>query len=181
MFGLGLYKTYGNQIIDIFGGIQLGLIYTLVVRLLVGVGWFMLFKKQGKNPWLAFVPIVGPYIAFRMVCDDFSWAAIFGMSTFLAWVTALGIDNVVVGAFAVINFIMWWALALMSTHVYQVPIFFGFIYGAFPWLGVPFFGFSSLPHYTEPIDLAPKKTKEERQAEKKAAKKARKEAQKNAK
>lgn len=172
MFGLGLYNQYGHYTIDVLGGIQAGFIVTIVIRLLVGLGWYKMFEKMGKKGYLAFIPLVGPYVAFRSVLDDFSWAAIFGASTFLAWVTAIGIENEVVGAFAVVNFIMWWALAFMTAHVYQMPVFFAFIYGAFPWLGVPYFGFSSVPKYTKPISLSPEKTKEEKQAEKKARKKA---------
>ena len=175
MYGLGMYSAYGSYTVNFLGGTSVNVFITIAIRLLVGTGWYFLFKKVGKQGYWAFVPFVGPYMAFRMVCDDFSWSAIFSASTFLAWVTALGVDNVVIGAFAVINFFMWWAFALMSAHVFQTSMFFGFIYGAIPWFGALFFGLSSVPQYGKPISLL---SKEEQDAQKKAEKKARKKARK---
>ena len=179
MFGLNLYNAYGSMELDIFGGMKVAVVLTLAIRLVVGIGWFGMFKREGKNPWLAFAPIVGPYIAFRLVCDDFSWSALFGATTFIAWIVALGVDQEVLNACAVVNFIMWWAMALMAAHVYQVPIFFGFIYGALPWLGAIIFGFSPIMnHYHGPVLLL---TKEQQEEKKKEEKKARKKARKQGK
>lgn len=176
MFGLNLYDSYGYYEIDIFGGVKAALIITLAVRIIVGIGWYGMFKREGKNPWLAFAPLVGPYIAFRLACDDFSWAALFSATTFIAWVVALGVKQEVLGACAVVNFIMWWAMALMTSHAYQVPIFFGFVYGALPWLGALIFGYSSImTRYQGPVQLLTAEQKEEKKREeKKARKKARK-------
>lgn len=179
MFGVNLYKAYGYMELDMFGGMKIAVILTLAIRIIVGIGWWGMFKREGKNPWLAFCPVVGAYIAFRMVCDDFSWAAIFGATTFIAWIVALGVDQDVINACAVVNFIMWWVMALMTAHVYQVPMFFGFLYGALPWLGALIFGFSSIMgNYQGPVVLM---TAEQKEAKKKEEKKARKQARKNQK
>ena len=73
MFGIGLYNAYGQFSI---AGINGALLVALFTRLLVGIGWYRLFDKAGKNPIHAFVPFLGPYVAFRLAWDDFSFAAI---------------------------------------------------------------------------------------------------------
>jgi len=67
-------------------------------------------------------------------------------------------------------------MALMTSHAYQVPIFFGFVYGALPWLGALIFGYSSImTRYQGPVQLLTAEQKEEKKREeKKARKKARK-------
>lgn len=180
MFGLNLYDSYGYYEIDILGGVKAALIITLAIRIIVGIGWYGMFKREGKNPIYAFVPILGPYVAFRLACDDFSWAALFSTTTFIAWVVALGVKQEVLGACAIINFLMWWAMALMTAHAYQVPMFFGFVYGALPWLGALIFGFSPImSRYNGPVQLLTQEQKEEKKKEEKnARKKARKQGNK---
>ena len=135
MFGLNMLGVYGDYKISFLGGATLNLVVTLVIRLVVGIGWYKMFERAGKTGWLAFVPVLGAYNAFRLTCDDFSWAALFGGTTFIAWVDAVGIEHPIVTGCAVCNFIMWWAYALMTAHVYRTSYFFGMIYGVFPWLG----------------------------------------------
>lgn len=141
MFGIGLAAAYGSYTIDIFGGTSAALIYTLIVRLFVGIGWWRLFQNAGKRPHLAFIPIVGAYQAFRMVWDDFSFAAIFGTTTFIAWTAAVGVDHPIINACAVINFIMWWIMALLTAKCFDTNIILGLLYGGIPWFGVPLMGF----------------------------------------
>lgn len=140
MFGIGLASAYGQYTIDILGGTSAALLYALITRLAVGIGWFFLFKKSGKNPILAFVPILGPYTAFRLVWDDFGFAALFGMTTIIAFTNAVGVDYPLVNACAYFNFFMWWVLALLTKRAYQFGIIMAFLYGGVPWLGVPLAG-----------------------------------------
>ena len=176
MFGVNLYNAYGFYEIDFLGGMKAALPITIAIRILVGIGWYGMFKREGKNPFFAFIPLLGAYQAFRITCDDFSWAALFGATTFIAWTVAVGVEQDVLGACAIINFIMWWVYALMTAHVYQVPMFFGFVYGALPWLGALIFGYSKImAHYQGPVELLTAEQKEEKKREeKKARKKARK-------
>ena len=103
MFGLGLYNAYAGQI-DVLGGTEVAFLVALFTRLFVGIGWYFLFKKADKNPVLAFVPLLGPYIAFRLVWDDFSMSCIFAGSTLLAFIDAVGVQQPVIHAFAIVNF-----------------------------------------------------------------------------
>lgn len=177
MFGIGMARAYEGFSIDLLGGASAALLVSLATRLLVGIGWYRLFERAGIKGYLAFIPIVGPYNAFRLVWDDFSLAAIFGATTFVAWVNAVGVEHPIVGAFAVVNFILWWALALLSTRAYGTGMFLGFLYGGLSWLGVPLMGFWSRGSYqgawsSDPEadqNLTPKERKKRR---KKAAKKA---------
>lgn len=140
MFGIGLAQAYGGYILDIFGGTSAALIYALITRFFVGVGWFFLFKKSGKNPILSFVPVVGAYNAFRLVWDDFSFAALFGTTTFIAFTYGIGVDHPLVNFCAYYNFFMWWVLAFLTKRAYQTNIILTFLYGGIPWLGVPLSG-----------------------------------------
>ena len=120
---------------------------------------------------LAFVPVLGAYNAFRLTCDDFSWAALFGGTTFIAWVDAVGIEHPIVTGCAVCNFIMWWAYALMTAHVYRTSYFFGMIYGVFPWLGAIIFGFGPNMEYYEPVSLLPEDQQRAKKQEQKEERK----------
>ena len=93
MFGIGLYNAFGNLTVDILGGMNASLLVAISIRLIVGIGWFRLFEKAGKNPALAFVPFVGPYTAFRMVWDDFSLSFIFASTTIIAFVNSVLADH----------------------------------------------------------------------------------------
>ena len=89
MFGIGLYTAYGQFSI---AGINGSLLVALFTRIAVGIGWYRLFDRAGKNPMYAFAPLLGPYVAFRLAWDDFSMASIFASTTFVAFVAAVGID-----------------------------------------------------------------------------------------
>ncbi|MDI9589565.1 MAG: hypothetical protein QM302_00710 [Acidobacteriota bacterium] len=135
MFGLGLAGAYGNLTIEALGGASAALLVSLATRLLVGIAWYRMFQLAGKRGYLAFIPLVGPYTAFRLAWDDFSMAAIFSATTFVAWVNAVGVVHPVVGACAVINFILWWFMALLTSVVFQTNMILGFVYGGIPWAG----------------------------------------------
>ena len=143
MFGIGLATAYGNMKLDWLGGTSVALVYAIVVRLLVGVGWYLQFKKAGKNPVYGFIPLVGEYTAFRSVWDDFSFSFIFATTTVIAFIDACLTEqtNMIITACAVINFIMWWIFALLSARAYGVGTLMGFIYGGIPWFGSLLFGF----------------------------------------
>lgn len=173
MFSLALSGVLDGYTLGIFGGTSIALIVTFVVRAIVGVGWYGMFKKVGVNPKLAFIPIVGAYQAFRLVIDDFSWAALFGATTFIAWVDAVGVAHPIIHACAVVNALMWWAMALAASHVFGMSYFFGFVYGSLPFIGVFLFGFNDSATYSTPILLL---TEEERREKEGRDKKARREA-----
>ena len=148
----------------------------LATRLFVGIGWWRLFKEADKRPWYAFVPFLGPYTAFRLVWDDFSFSFLFGGSTVVAFIDAVGVENGIVHACAIFNFIMWWVLAILTKRAYKGNIVLTFLYGGIPWLGVPLMGWwprsgnyqgawSSDPEAEQ--NLSPKERKKRR---KKAAK-----------
>ena len=175
MFGIGLYNAYSPYTIDFLGGTNAALLVALATRLLVAVGWYQLFEKAGKPGWMAFVPIVGPYQAFRLVWDDFSFAALFGMSTFIAFVSALGVDQPIINAFAIFNFIMWWFMALLTARAYGVGMLLGFLYGGVPWLGSILMGFWPNGRYKGPWSSDPEAdqnltAQERKKRRKKAAK-----------
>lgn len=178
MFGIGLARAYAGLNIEMLGGTSAALLVSLMTRLLVGIGWYRLFEKAGVKGYLAFVPILGPYNAFKLVWDDFSMSAIFGATTFIAWISALGIDHPVIGACAVINFILWWLMALLTARAYQVTTIVGLIYGSIPWLGAPLIGFWPAGGYIGPWssdpeaeqNLSAQERKKRRKKEAKAAK-----------
>lgn len=176
MFGYGSFATYGGINLDLLGGTNASLIVSLVIRLCVGFGWYRMFQRTGHKGWHAFVPILGPFVAFRMVWDDFSWAAIFGMTTFIAWVSALGVSHPIIGACAVINLIMWWFMALLTARAFQVSTFFGLLYGCIPWAGVPIMAFHPAAAYQGPWSSDPEAeqnlSKQERKKRRKKAAKA---------
>lgn len=177
MFGIGLYTAYGQFSI---AGINGALLVALFTRLAVGVGWYRLFDRAGKNPIHAFVPMLGPYVAFRLAWDDFSFAAIFASTTFVAFVAAVGIDFPIVNACAVINFIMWWFIQLLTCRAFNFSYFLGFISAGIPWASVPLMGFwptggayhgawSTDPEADQNLSAAERK-KKRRKAEKEAKK-----------
>lgn len=176
LFGIGLAKAYGGITIDFLGGTSAALLYSLAVRILVGIGWYQMFKRAGKTPYFAFIPVLGPYTAFRMVWDDFSFAAIFGCTTFIAWCNAVGVDQPIVNACAVVNFIMWWLMALLSTRAFQTNLFLGFLYGSIPWFGVLLMAFWPAANYQGPWSSDPENeqnlTSQERKKRRKKAAKA---------
>ena len=182
MFGLGMAQAYAGLSFDFLGGASAALLYSLVVRLMVGIGWYRMFKRAGKNPILAFVPILGDYIAFRMVWDDFSFAAIFGCTTFVAWVNAVGVDHPIINACAIVNFIMWCIMALLSSRAFQTNMVLGFLYGGIPWFGVPLMAFWPASNYQGPWSSDPEAdqnlTSQERKKRRKKAAKAAKAAKK---
>lgn len=136
MFGIGFYNAYSSLVVDIFGGTNASLLVALAMRLIIAIAWYRMFDMANRDGRLAFIPIVGPYMAFRIVWDDFSMAAIFGMTTFIAFIHAIGVvDNPIINACSVINFILWWFMALLTTRVYKVNMLLGFLYGGVPWFG----------------------------------------------
>lgn len=180
MFGIGFYSAYSAYTFDFLGGINASLIAALFIRLLVGIGWYRLFDLAGKEGYFAFIPFLGSYTAFRLVWDDFSFAAIFSATTFLAFVNAVGVDFGIINACAVINFIMWWFMALLTARAYRVSMVLGFLYGGIPWLGVILLSFWPSARYIGPWssdpeadqNLSSKELKKRRKREAKEAKKA---------
>lgn len=175
MFGIGLYAAYSSYTIDIFGGTSAALLVALVTRLFVGIGWFRMFQKAGRNGFLAFAPIVGPYTAFRLAWDDFSFSAIFGMTTTIAFIASCGASNGIIAALSVLNFIMWWFLAFLSGRAYGFGMILSFLYGGIPWLGVPLAGFWPASEYkgawsSDPEDERNLTTQQRKKRRKKAAK-----------
>lgn len=175
MFGLGLANAYGNLTIDFLGGTNATLLVAIATRIFVGIGWVRLFQRAGIPSYLAFVPIVGPYQAFRMVWDDFSFAAIFGCTTFIAFVDALGVEFPIIRACAVVNFILWWLMALLTSRCFQVNFIVGFLYGSIPWMGALLMGFWPAGGYKGPWSSDPEadqnlSAKELKKRRKKAAK-----------
>lgn len=176
MFGIGLYNAYGQFSI---AGINGALLVALFTRLLVGIGWYRLFDKAGKNPIHAFVPFLGPYVAFRLAWDDFSFAAIFASTTFVAFVAAVGVNYPIINAFAIINFIMWWFMSLLMCKAFGFTYFLGFIAAGIPWAGVPLMGFWPSGSYRGPWstdpdadqNLTPQERKKRRRKAEKEAKK----------
>lgn len=183
MFGIGFYNAYSSYVLNFLGGTNAALLVALAYRFLVGIGWYMLFQKADKPGWQAFVPILGAYQAFRLVWDDFSFAALFGMSTFIAFVHAIGVDHVLINAFSIFNFIMWWFMALLSTRSYGTGMFLGFVYGGVPWLGAVLMGIYPNSRYKGPWSSDSEaeqnlSAQERKKRRKKAAKEAAKEAKK---
>lgn len=178
MFGLGMYSTYSVYQIDAFGGINAALLVALFTRILVGIGWYQQFSRSGKKGYLALIPIVGPYHAFRLVWDDFSWAALFGMTSFIAFVNAVGVQYGIITACSIFNFIMWWFMALLTTRAYGTSMILGFLYGGIPWLGVMLTGFWPSASYRGPWSSDPEADQNVSNAERK---KRRKKAAKSAK
>ena len=146
MFGIGM-SNYSVYVFDFLGGTNAALIYALLTRFLVGIGWYQLFERSGRKGYKALIPIVGPYTAFRMVWDDFSFAALFGMTTFIAFCDAVGVDNGVITACSYYNFIMWWIMALLTARSFGTTMILGFIYGGVPWFGALLMGFWPSAHY----------------------------------
>jgi hypothetical protein len=180
MFGIGLASLYGQYTLDFLGGVNAAFLYAVFVRILVGIGWWLQFRRAGKNPWLAFAPLVGPYIAFRLVWDDFSFAFIFGATTTVAFINGMLVEqtNAVISAFSVVNHIMWWLLALLSTRAYGTGMIIGLLYGAIPWLGSILLGLWPSADYKGPWSSDPENeqnlsTQERKTRRKKAAKEAR--------
>lgn len=174
MFGLGLYNAYAGQI-DALGGTEVAFLVALFTRLFVGIGWYLLFKKADKNPVLAFVPLLGPYIAFRLVWDDFSMSCIFAGSTLLAFIDAVGVQQPVIHAFAIVNFVLWWFMALLTCHCYQTNMIVGFLYGGISWFGAILMGLWPAYNYKGPWSTDPEadqnlSAKERKKRHKKAAK-----------
>jgi hypothetical protein len=179
MFGLGMFNAYGSYVISWLGGMNASALVAIVTRILVGISWYFMFKRAGvQKPYLAFVPIVGPFTAFRLVWDDFSMAAIFASTTLVAFVDAMGIDHPVIRACAIANFIMWWLMALLTSIAYKASLFFGFLYGGVPWLGSFLFAFWPSLEYkgawsTDPEadqNLTPQERKKRRRKAERAAK-----------
>ncbi|MBP3894638.1 MAG: hypothetical protein J6D34_11445 [Atopobiaceae bacterium] len=179
MFGIGLYETYSSVVIEALGGTNAALLVAIAIRVLVGVGWYMLFEKAGKKGFTAFLPLYGPYQAFRLVWDDFSFAAIFAATTFIAFVHAIGVDHSIINAFSVVNFLLWWFMALLTSRAYDVSIMLSFIYAGIPWFGALLIGFWPSGHYKGPWSSDPENeqnltAQERKKRRKKAAKEAKK-------
>lgn len=173
MFGYGIYTPLNAYVIDWLGGTSVSIIVTLVVRLIVGIGWYKMFEKAGKRPWMAFIPVVGAFQAFRIAWDDFAFASIFAGSTFVAWVNIVipNSGNAIITALSILNLILWWIMAGFTAMAFETTAFFGLIYGFLPWLGALVFGFSSFTNYTHPWSSDPIINKRyEKEARKKARK-----------
>ena len=174
MFGLGLANAYVGEV-DIFGGVSTVFLVALATRLLVGIGWFFLFRKANKTPYYAFIPLIGPYTAFRLVWDDFSFAAIFAGTTFIAFVDAIGLGNSVIRACADLKFVLWWIMALLTAVRFQTNMIIGFVYGSMPWFGSLLIGLWPSGSYKGPWSSDPDaeqnlSSKERKKRRKKAAK-----------
>ena len=181
MFGIGMAAAYGGYKIDFLGGASGALLVSLATRLAVGIAWFQMFNRTGKNGLYAFVPIMGPYMAFRMVWDDFSFAALFGMTTFVAWIDAVGVTHPLITACAVFNFIMWWVFAILSSRAYGTGVILTLLYGGVPWLGSLLVALWPSAHYkgawsTDPEAEQNLTSQERKKRRKKAAKAAAKKA-----
>lgn len=179
MFGIGLADAYGQYTLDYLGGVNAAFLYAVFVRVLVGIGWYLQFKRVGKNPWIAFAPLVGPYTAFRMVWDDFSFAFIFAATTVIAFINGMLVEetNAVISFFSVLNFIMWWLFALLSTRAFGTGMMIGFVYGGIPWLGSILLGLWPSANYkgawsSDPDDDRNLTSQERKTRRKKAAKEA---------
>lgn len=178
MFGIGMFNAYGHYTFDALGGLNASVLVAIATRILVGISWFFIFKRAGKKPYYAFIPIVGPYTAFRMVWDDFSMAAIFACTTFIAFINAMGVSNSIINACGIINFIMWWFMALLTSIAFKANMIMGFFYGGVPWLGAFLFAFWPNLEYkgawsTDPEadqNLSPKELKKRRRKAERAAK-----------
>ena len=177
MFGLGIYAAYGQYSV---GGVNASLLVALTMRLAVGIGWYRLFDRADKNPILAFVPFVGCYTAFKMVWDDFSLSVIFASTTFVAFVAAVGIDYPLITGLAILNFILWWLMCLLTCTAFNFSMVFGFLAGGIPWIGLPVMGFLASGSYHGPWSSDPeadqnltseerkkKRRKEEKEAKRK--------------
>ena len=138
MFGLGLFAAYGQYVI---AGVNASFLVAIFTRVAVGIGWYQLFDRAGKNPIFAFIPLLGPYTAFRMVWDDFSMSAIFASTTFIAFVDAMGVEYGIIKGFAILNFILWWFMCLLTCNRFNLNMILGFLAGGIPWIGVPLQGF----------------------------------------
>lgn len=179
MFGYGLNSLYGSYTIDAFGGMSGSVLAVLVIRLLVGIGWYRLFDRAGTKPLYAFIPFLGEYTAFHLVWDDFSLSAIFAGTTFVAAVTAMGVDGgALFAACSVLNFVLWWIMALLTSVCFQTSFFLGLVYGSIPWLGTIVMGFWPAGSYKGPWSSDPDSEQnlssaERKKRRKKAAKAAR--------
>ena len=176
MFGIGMYSAYGGYEI---AGMNGAFLVALGTRLIVGICWYFMFKRAGvERPYVAFIPIVGPFTAFRIVWDDFSFAAIFASTTLVAFVDAVGVQHPVIKACAIANFIMWWITALLTMVAFKGNVIMGIIYGGVPWLGAFLFGFWPSLEYkgawsTDPEaeqNLTPQERKKRRRKAERAAK-----------
>lgn len=156
MFGINLVDPYGGMTVDWLGGASVTLVVSLVTRLLVGLGWFKMFEKAGKPGWYGFVPLLGEYTAFRMTWDDFSMSAIFAATTFVAWISSLGVDAPIVMACAWINLVLWWLYCLITAVVaFKSSIIWGVLYGAVPWGGALLLGWMPTFRYYGPWSSDP--------------------------
>lgn len=179
MFGIGLVNAYGGYTLDFLGGTNGALLVAIGIRLIVGIGWYRLFDRAGKNPLFAFCPFVGPYTAFRMVWDDFSFAFLFAGTTVVAFINSILVDqsNAVITACGYINFFMWWIMALLTAHCFHMSMFLGFIYAGVPWFGALLMGFWPAGSYRGPWssdpeadqNLSKQELKKKRKREAKAA------------
>lgn len=177
MFGIGLYEAYSSITLDFLGGTNASLLVALATRLLVAIGWVRLFDMADKDWRLAFVPILGPYMAFKLVWDDFSMSAIFAATTFVSFIHSVGVSHVIINACSVINFVLWWLMALLTARAYRVNMLLGFLYGGVPWLGAILIGFWPTTRYigawsTDPESEQNLSTQELKARRKKAAKEA---------
>lgn len=135
MYGIGMFNAYGSYILEQWGGTNASLVVAVGIRVLVGVCWYFMFRRAGLKGHYAFIPFIGPYTAFKMVWDDFSLAAIFAGTTFVAMVDAVGVQHSIIHGCAIINFVMWWIMALLTAYAFQANILMGCLYGGVPWLG----------------------------------------------
>lgn len=182
MFGIGMFNAYGSYTIDFLGGINGAALVAIGTRLLVGICWYFMFKRAGQTPYYAFIPLLGPYTAFHMVWDDFSFSALFASTTFIAFINAVGVDHPLINACAVVSFIMWWVMALLTVVAFKANMLMGILYGGVPWLGSFLFAFWPTLEYkgawsTDPEaeqNLTPQERKKRRRKAEREAKAAKK-------
>ena len=88
---------------------------------------------------------------------------------------AIGVTNSVIHACAIINFVLWWLMALLTSLAFQVNMFVGFLYGGISWLGSLLMGLWPSASYKGPWSSDPEAdqnltAKELKKRRKKAAK-----------
>ena len=151
MYGINFYSAYGNITLDWLGGTNVAFVVAVIIRLLVGAGWAGMLQKAGDKPWKAFIPVYAPYKIWRLIYDDFSFAAIFATSAVCAFVAAsVPETNALVVGLNVANFIMWWVLSLISTQVFTMPAILAIVMAIIPWAGTLIIGWAPSLRYKQP-------------------------------
>ena len=154
MYGFGiLVPNYYEYSVELFNTqVRVSLLATIFMRLVVGIGWFGMLRKAHKPGWWGLIPLWGELQVFRIIYDDFAFAAVFAGSTAMAWVGSLGVQHGIVSIFWFVNGLLWWILCFFTCVTFKVSYVFWPIYAIVPWAGALFFGFHDLPRYSAPWD-----------------------------